>query len=144
MDEISRLSEGKYLSLTTFRASGEGVATPVWVAREGEHLYVTTRADSWKVKRLQKNPEVLLAPCDMRGSLTGAQVGGVGELLDADGSAHARQLIGSRYGLTARVLFAWESINAKLRRGPAPENIGIRLTPSAPAEPSGGGQPTAH
>lgn len=133
VDEIVRLAEGKYLSLTTFRKSGEAVATPVWVARDGDHLYVTTRADSWKVKRLRNNPAVLLAPCDMRGGLTGEQVGGVGEVLDSEASAHARQLIQNRYGLTARALFAWESINAKLRRSRAPENVGIRLTPQEDA-----------
>lgn len=128
MDELTRLSTGKYLSLTTFRKSSEGVATPVWVAREGDHLYVTTRADSWKVKRLRNNPEVLLAPCDMRGNLTGAQVAGRGEVLDASASVHARDLINKRYGLTAKVLFLWESLNARLGRATS-ESVGLRLTP---------------
>lgn len=130
MDELSRLSTGKYLSLTTFKKSGEAVATPVWVARDGDHLFVTTRADSWKVKRLRNNPEVLLAPCDMRGNLTGAQVPGRGEILDASGSAQARQLIDKRYGLTAKVLFLWENLNARLGRA-TPDSVGLKLTPTA-------------
>ena len=130
VDEVARLSQGKYLSLTTFRKSGEPVATPVWVAREGEHLYVTTRADSWKVKRLRNNPEVLLAPCDVRGKITGRQVGGSGELLDDADSDHVRTLIRSKYGLVARAMFLWESLGAKFGRAPT-ESIGIRLTPSA-------------
>lgn len=138
VDELTRLSKGKYLSLTTFRKSGEGVATPVWVARDGEHLYVTTRADSWKVKRLRNNPEVLLAPCDMRGNLTGTQVSGHGEVLDSAASAHVRDLINKRYGLTAKALFLWESLSARLGRA-QPESVGLRLTPqqdhdTSPAE----------
>ena len=35
MSEVERLSAGKYLSLGTFRKSGEKVATPVWVTRDG-------------------------------------------------------------------------------------------------------------
>lgn len=139
MDELSRLSTGKYLSLTTFKKSGDAVATPVWVAREGDHLYVTTRADSWKVKRLRNNPEVLLAPCDVRGNLTGAQVAGHGEVLDAAGSAHVRELINKRYGLTAKALFLWESIQARLGRA-TPESVGLKLTPQHVAADAG---PTA-
>lgn len=138
MDELTRLSTGKYLSLTTFKKSGDAVATPVWVAREGDHLFVTTRADSWKVKRLRNNPEVLLAPCDMRGNLTGEQVKGTGEVLDTAGSAHARDLINKRYGLTAKALFLWENLNAKLGRA-TPDSVGLKLTPlqvGADAEPA--------
>lgn len=128
MDELTRLSSGKYLSLTTFKKSGDAVATPVWVAREGDHLYVTTRADSWKVKRLRNNPDVLLAPCDMRGNITGEQVPGYGEVLDAAGSSHVRELINKRYGLTAKVLFLWENLNARLGRS-TPDSVGLKLTP---------------
>lgn len=135
MDELTRLSTGKYLSLTTFKKSGDAVATPVWVAREGDHLYVTTRADSWKVKRLRNNPEVLLAPCDMRGNLTGAQVPGRGEVLDAPGSAHVRELINKRYGLTAKVLYLWENLNARLGRA-TPDSVGLKLTPQPVAAES--------
>lgn len=129
MDELTRLSTGKYLSLTTFRKSGEAVATPVWVVREGDHLYVTTRADSWKVKRLRNNSDVLLAPCDMRGNLTGTQVPGRGEVLDAASSAHVRDLINRRYGLTAKVMGLWENLNARLGRA-TPDSVGLKLTPT--------------
>jgi len=39
---IENLAESKYLSLTTFRMDGTPVATPVWLVREGDHLYVMT------------------------------------------------------------------------------------------------------
>ena len=41
--------------------------TPVWVARDGDALVVTTPAGSGKVKRLRHNPHVELVPCSRRG-----------------------------------------------------------------------------
>lgn len=129
VDELTRLSQSKYLSLTTFRKSGEGVATPVWVARDGDHLYVTTEADSWKVKRLRNNPKVLLAPCDMRGTLTGDQVPGTARLLDEDGTKHVSTLMGRRYGLLYRAM----GLRQVFRRGGA-GSIGIEITPGDAAQ----------
>lgn len=128
MDEVERLSQSKYLSLTTFRKSGEAVATPVWVVRDGDHLYVTTKSDSGKVKRLRNNAHVLLAPCDMRGNLTGDQVPGSARLLDEAGTRKVGELVGGRYGLLYRAM----GLTEKLRRGGAP-SIGIEITPDPPA-----------
>lgn len=125
MDECTRLSESKYLSLTTFRKSGDAVATPVWVARDGDHLYVTTKSDSGKAKRLRNNGEVLLAPCDVRGNLTGEQVPGTARLLDEDGTKRVGALINKRYGLLAKAM----TIGDKVRRGSP--SIGIEITPGA-------------
>lgn len=128
VDELTRLSQGKYLSLTTFRKSGEAVATPVWVTRDGDRLYVTTQAQSGKVKRLRNNSAVLLAPCDMRGNITGEQVAGEATILDAAGSARVRQLINKRYGLTAKAFTLME----KLRRSSA-DNVGLEICVTAPS-----------
>lgn len=57
----------RYVSLTTFRRSGEAVATPVWFALYNGRLYVTTPPDSGKMKRIRNNPEVLLVPSDAFG-----------------------------------------------------------------------------
>ena len=37
---------GKYLSITSFRRNGSGVATPVWFATEGDRLFVMTALGS--------------------------------------------------------------------------------------------------
>jgi PPOX class probable F420-dependent enzyme len=71
------LPDAEYVSLTTFRRSGAAVATPVWAAPDGGTLVVWTRADSGKVKRLRHTARVLVAPCDVRGRLTGPAVEGV-------------------------------------------------------------------
>jgi PPOX class probable F420-dependent enzyme len=102
--EVDRLASRQYLSLTTFRRSGAPVATPVWVARRDEGLYVITSVESGKVKRLRHTARVLLAPCDVRGQITGPQVEGSARLLDEDGTAMVRTLIDEKYGLLGRLM----------------------------------------
>jgi PPOX class probable F420-dependent enzyme len=125
VDEVERLSAGKYLSLTTFRKDGTPVATPVWVARDGESLVVTTERSSGKAKRLRNNSKVLLAPCDMRGRPTGDEVDGTAELTDDAGTKRVSELIGRRYGLQYRLIFLVEKIRRRAR-----DSVGIRITPA--------------
>jgi PPOX class probable F420-dependent enzyme len=65
--ELSALADETYVSLTTFRKSGAGVATPNWIVADGERLLVTTVPISGKVKRIRHSIRVELTPCDMRG-----------------------------------------------------------------------------
>lgn len=46
------LAESSHLSPTTFRRNGMPLATPVWVARDGDDLLFVRGADSGKAKRL--------------------------------------------------------------------------------------------
>ncbi len=53
LSTIDDVAGERFVSLTTFRRDGTPVATPVWIARDGDALVVTTPADSGKVKRLR-------------------------------------------------------------------------------------------
>ena len=57
---------GKYLSLTSFRRDGTGVATPVWFVEADGRLLVETDASSYKVRRIRRDPQVTIAPCTAR------------------------------------------------------------------------------
>ncbi len=92
----------KYLSLETFRKNGAGVRTPVWFAAEtagGEAalLYIYTIGETGKVKRIRNNPRVRIAPCDMRGNVTGEFVEARAEILSGDVAAHGAQLLNRKY-----------------------------------------------
>jgi PPOX class probable F420-dependent enzyme len=76
------LADGRCISLTTFKRDGTPVATPMWVVRDGTRLFVRTGATTWKVKRLRRDPRVLVAPCDSRGKLQGPQVEGTGRIAE--------------------------------------------------------------
>ena len=57
---FAALGDEQYLSLTTFRKSGERVSTPMWVVRDGDALVMFTPEESSKVKRLRNSPRVEL------------------------------------------------------------------------------------
>lgn len=68
---LRQLADEPFVSLTTFRRSGEPVATPVWVvaAPDGQGLVVMTPAGSGKVKRVRDDPRVTLRPCGRFGEV---------------------------------------------------------------------------
>jgi len=106
--------QGKnYISLTTFRKNGVGVATPVWFGEADAKLYVMTRSDSGKYKRLRKNPQVRIAPCTIRGRVTGPEFAATASILPAEDWPRARKTIEQKYWL-ARIPFLWSKQNAYL------------------------------
>jgi PPOX class probable F420-dependent enzyme len=79
--------------LTTFRRSGQPVATPVSITIDSDHVYFVTAVDSGKAKRLASNDAVTLAPCTTTGTVTGPTVAGHARPLDAaDRRQHRRVL----------------------------------------------------
>ena len=67
VDAVADLGAQKFVSLTTYKRSGEAVATPMWVAAQDGRLAFWTPSDSWKVKRARRDPRVSVAPCNRTG-----------------------------------------------------------------------------
>ncbi len=121
--EVERLASGKYLSLTTFKKDGTAVATPVWVARDGGELVVITDATSGKAKRIRNSGRVVLAPCDMRGKVTGASVDGMASLTNSTETERIAAQIKRKYGLAYTMITLLE----RLRRRDSNGLVGIRI-----------------
>ncbi|MGA8442980.1 MAG: PPOX class F420-dependent oxidoreductase [Candidatus Sulfotelmatobacter sp.] len=102
----SAIQGQKYISLTTFRKNGVAVATPVWFGEEGDKLYVMTRSDMGKTKRIRNNPRVRVAPCTIRGKVTGAEFDASARILPPGEHAHARERIKQKYW-AARLPLIW-------------------------------------
>ncbi|MFI1281922.1 PPOX class F420-dependent oxidoreductase [Streptomyces sp. NPDC020858] len=96
---LEELGRARYVSLTTFRKDGTPVATPVWAVADGGELYVWTRSDSWKVKRIRNDGRVTVTACDVRGRVAeGAPVWeGEARLLDEAGLRRVRKLLQRKY-----------------------------------------------
>lgn len=93
-----------YLNLETLRKSGAGVQTPVWFVEDGGFLYVRTMLESGKVKRLRRNPQVKVAPCDMRGVLKGQWQSALAVVLaDPKVDTRIEHLLLRKYGLMKRL-----------------------------------------
>ena len=88
-----------YISLATFRKNGLAVQTPVWFGEEDGKLYVKTRADSGKVKRVRNNPQVQIAPCKMSGKIVGPEFAATARLLPAEDWPRAAKIVERKYWL---------------------------------------------
>jgi hypothetical protein len=101
----------KYLNLETFKKSGEGVKTPVWFAEapaadldsNAAKLYVYTIGVSGKVKRIRNNPQVKIAPCDMRGNPKGDWADARAEIVTGAEALYGMELLNKKY-------FPWKQI----------------------------------
>jgi uncharacterized protein len=127
---LDTLGSAKYISLTTFRADGSPVATPVWVVRDGEDLRILTDPGSGKVRRLRANPAVRVSPCDMRGRVKANALvaSGTAAIDDEAGTARTMGLIERRYGLMGRILGWLNSRRARKAAAGPIQHLGLRVT----------------
>src|SRR5215212_2013082 len=110
---FAALGNEQFLSLTTFRRSGERVSTPMWVGRDGDALIMFTTQASSKVKRLRNSPRVELRPCNRFGRVKDGvePVAGMAEVLtDEDSRERATGIIRRKYGLGYRVVMGIERL----------------------------------
>lgn len=100
----------KYISLVTLRKTCVAVRTPVWFGEDGGKLYVMTRSDSGKYKRIRNNPQVRLAACTVRGKITGPEFGALARILPQEDWPRARKALERKYW-AMRVPFLWSKKN---------------------------------
>jgi PPOX class probable F420-dependent enzyme len=98
----------RYISLATFRKTGVAVYTPIWFAEEGDKLYFMTNSKLGKIKRIRNDPQVKIAPCTMRGRITGPEFSAVARILPAEDARRVRGAINAKYWL-ARVPWLWRN-----------------------------------
>ncbi|MEY9968491.1 PPOX class probable F420-dependent enzyme [Streptacidiphilus sp. MAP12-16] len=101
---LDLLSRARTVSLTTYRADGSAVPTPVWhVVQDGE-LYLWTDPGTGKVRRIRRDARVQVTACSHRGTIRpGAPtLEGQATLLDPQDTDRVRRLLGGKY-LAVRV-----------------------------------------
>jgi PPOX class probable F420-dependent enzyme len=129
---------GRYLSITSYKRDGRGVATPVWFVLRDGRLLVETDAASGKVKRIRRNPQVRVAVCTASGRLRGEQVPAVAEILPDSEVGAVERLIADKYRFDMIIFRPLRFIQARLRLGrPRTEPAVLGITPSrrAPRPP---------
>ena len=88
---------GKYLSVTSFKRDGTGVATPVWFVADDGDLLVETDGDSFKARRIRRNPSVTVAPCTAAGRLRGEPIPARAEFLPESERERVERLMARKY-----------------------------------------------
>ncbi|WP_316575126.1 PPOX class F420-dependent oxidoreductase [Nocardia canadensis] len=124
-NRLGELQTANFVLLTTFRKDGTPVGTAVWAVAREDKLFVWTVTDSWKVKRIRRNPDVTLQPCDARGKAHGDVVTGTARILDAAETEQVRSWLRRKYWLTGPLVI----LASNLRRGKT-GTIGIEITPA--------------
>ena len=126
---LTNLAKQRYVSLTTFRRDGTAASVPVWVVSDdGERLLIWTGADTGKVKRIRRDPRVLIAPADYRGRELGPQVQAQARVLGPEADAIVVPLLRRKYGWQRRALEIQGRLSSLLRRRPPPASVYLELT----------------
>lgn len=98
------LDRDPYVSLLSWKRDGSGVETPVWAAPLDGKLVVFTLKDSFKVKRVRRNPKVRVAKCGVAGKLLGPWHDGTCVLVtDPAHEARAYDALNAKYGWQMRL-----------------------------------------
>ena len=99
---VTELRSARYISLTTRRRDGTLASVPVWVVSDDDRrLLVWSGRSSWKVKRIHRDPRVLVAACGVRGKERGPRLEGVARLVD---DVDVEALLRRKYGWQKRLL----------------------------------------
>ena len=112
---LEALDRHRYISLATFRKSGQAVKTPVWFAEHGGRFYVFTAAVSGKVKRLKNDQRIRAAPCGPRGRLRGNWIEGQAHRIEdpaIESAAYAALF--AKYGWQMRVLNFFSRLSGRI------------------------------
>src|SRR6188508_1507953 len=104
MPTTTPLDHAQYVSLRSWKRDGKPVDTPVWCAPLDGKLVVFTLRESYKVKRVQRNPAVALAKCDVRGKLLGSFIDGTCRVVeDRAEEKRAYAALTRKYGWKMRI-----------------------------------------
>lgn len=114
--DMEALFPGRYLSVTSFKRDGTGVATPVWFVPDGRHLFALTDLHSGKVRRIRHNPRVLIASCQANGKLRSEPVPAHVEVLTATPELQrVQKLLMERYRISYRIVMLFYRLGRRLR-----------------------------
>jgi PPOX class probable F420-dependent enzyme len=121
---------GRYLSVTSFKRDGTAVPTPVWFVSDGTRLLALTDLHSAKIRRIRRNPRVLVASCRADGKLRREAVPARAELLTATVDLERIQkLLAARYKISYRVVMLFYRLGRRLRgKQSVADGAGLAIT----------------
>ena len=103
MTNINYLESEKYISLETYRRNEQHVRTPVWFVIKNDLVYVVTRDQTGKIKRIRHNQQVKIASCTIKGNITGEWIGGTAKILNEEDTKEVVRWRDKKYGFMAKI-----------------------------------------
>ena len=127
---FTNLTKEKYISLTTFRKSGEAVSTPVWFAESDVTIYAETGVNAGKLKRLRHTARVKFAPCTIGGKVTGSEIEGEARILKEQQEINAAKAgMSKKYGLMRNLYYFLLNTVRTIQRKPKITLVYIAIEP---------------
>ncbi|HEU0000234.1 MAG TPA: PPOX class F420-dependent oxidoreductase [Ktedonobacteraceae bacterium] len=111
---LTASGKGHTTILTSFRRNGMGVSSPVGTVASQGKLYLMTAADTWKTRRIARDPRVTVAPGTYNGKVLGPAIEGTAHRLYGEELQRARKLL--RVGALGHFwgfIFDWRSPGEK-------------------------------
>jgi hypothetical protein len=104
LERAKQFSDARYISLETYRKSGDPVRTTVWVVEDAGVVYVRTSPRSGKVKRIRRDPHIRLVQTNLRGKVSGEWADGDAQFVEGEESGRVLELFRRKYGLQLKLL----------------------------------------
>lgn len=100
------IDRAKYIAFVSHRRDGSPVSTAVWVVPFEDGYAFTTDSDSWKVRRILNDPNVIIQASNVRGRpKRGASVHkGRALLLDETSTKAVRDAVRAKYRIMYKLL----------------------------------------
>lgn len=128
---FTALAGKQFMSLTTFRKSGDPVPTPVWFFDQGGTLYVQTIEGTGKLKRIHNDSKVTVAPCTANGKLTGPSANGNARIVtNASEMATAEAALAKKYHLLRIGFGIFTRLESAIKREKAAAKVYVAIEPA--------------
>lgn len=132
---FTSLKSDRYINLTTFRKTGEAVATPLWFADYRGVLYAQTFPTAGKLKRIRHTPRVTVASCTLNGKTLGPQIEGRAHIITNEQEILlAEAALARKYGLTRKIYNGALGVYGRLRRQAPDGRTYIAIEPVTSAQ----------
>jgi PPOX class probable F420-dependent enzyme len=121
IEKLAMFEGQKYLCLETYKKNGQGVQTPVWFVISDRVIYVATAESSGKIKRLNHDKSVKIAPSNYKGDPKGDWVDGQAFFGNESELNLTMSLRNKKYGLLSKIIDMFVSRRGKI------VSIGIKI-----------------
>ena len=91
------LANRRAVVVTTYKRDGTAVPTPVSAVVDNDHAYFRTWSATGTVKRLRRDPRVLIAPSTSRGKPVGSEIAATARLSAPDEEQPVREALSAKY-----------------------------------------------
>ena len=103
-EPASTFSGRRYINVESYKKDGAPKRTPVQSIEDSGTIYFRTGPNTWKVKRIRRNPHVRIVLSDRSGNPTGAWFDGDARILEGAERTRVEALFKKQYGAVGNSL----------------------------------------